>query len=146
MADHNGGESVSPLRLLNQVINRAREKRIQAGGRLVEEHDLGTQHEGASQACAFAHAAAQLRRVFLSHACQSHLLQHLEDLLPDLLITQPCLFAQWKRDVFKHRQGVKEGRSLKKHCKLITDFIELPLTQPSNIGSFHENLAPIRSE
>src|SRR5437879_5948645 len=39
MTDHHSGKSVSLLRLLNQVIDRARKERIETGGRLVKEHD-----------------------------------------------------------------------------------------------------------
>ena len=52
----------------HQAVDHRAHDRVQAGGRLVEEHDVGLGGDGAGQRDALLHAAGQFRRVKLADA------------------------------------------------------------------------------
>src|SRR6478735_3895892 len=60
--DHDVGAAVLLVDLLDQLAQQRGADRIQAGVRLVEEHDVGVQHERAGEAGPLAHAAGELVR------------------------------------------------------------------------------------
>jgi len=48
----------------DQFVDDVAHDRVQAGGRLIVEHEFGVQNQGPGQADPLAHAARKLRRLF----------------------------------------------------------------------------------
>ncbi len=67
MGDGDGGRAQLLHLRLDQIVDDVAHDGVEAGGRLVEENDLGLGGDGAGEADALAHAAGKLGRHQVGH-------------------------------------------------------------------------------
>ena len=67
------GAAVLLVDLLDQLAQQRGADRVQAGVGLVEEHDVGLEHERAREAGALAHAAGELVRHLVAGVAEADL-------------------------------------------------------------------------
>ena len=68
MGHHENGQPQSALQSRDQTVELARPNRIEAGGRLVQEHNLRIERQRARQRHPLGHAAGQFRGEFVANA------------------------------------------------------------------------------
>ena len=83
----------------DELVEERRTHRVEAGVRLVEEHDLGVEHQRAGQAGPLAHAAGDLAGELVLGADQADELHLLHDDVADLGLGLLGVLAQRERDV-----------------------------------------------
>src|SRR4051794_17240086 len=122
MGYHENGQAQSTLQGAHQFVEIAGADRIEAGGRLVQEHQFRIERERARQRHALDHAAGQFRgktvgdlRLQADHAKLGH---HdlVEQPLRDLEI-----FAHRKLDVLPHRERGKQRALLEQDAPAALD-------------------------
>lgn len=80
VADENVGQVVLGPQVAHEFQDRCLDRQVEAGGRLVEDHDARAQGQGAGEADAALLAAGQFMRIARPEACvQPHRDQHLVD-------------------------------------------------------------------
>src|SRR5262245_47411266 len=82
--------------LLDQLAQQRGADRVQAGVRLVEQHDVRVQHERAREPGALAHAARKLVGHLVLGLTEADLAQAPADDLADLLLGLVRVLAQWE--------------------------------------------------
>ena len=109
--DHDGrAEAVAQLE--DQVVEQARADRVEAGGRLVEEEDLGIERHGARQAGALLHAAADLRGIVVLEALQPDQRELERRHLADLGGAEVGVLAERQADVLGQRHRAPQRAAL----------------------------------
>src|SRR2546423_921773 len=90
------GDAQLSLQFEDEIGDRCRRQRIESGGGLVVEHDLGIVGEPARNADSLLHAARQLRRELVHHFVRLQIdeLQLLAHALLDLVLAQLGVLAQ----------------------------------------------------
>src|SRR3954451_16567566 len=108
--------------------------RVQPGVRLVEQDDLGVEHQGPGQPGALAHAAGDLTRELSLGALQADHVHLLEDDAPDLRLALPRVLAQRKGDVVEQVHRAEQGAVLEQDAEQLPDLVELVLAGPHDVG------------
>jgi hypothetical protein len=95
-----------------------------AGVRLVEEQDLGIEHERTSQTRALAHPSGDLARQLGLGAGEPDEVHLLQDDLLDLRLALLRVLAQREGDVVEQVLGSEEGAVLEEHPEELADLVE----------------------
>ena len=96
----------------DQIYDRLRRNRIEAGGRRVIKHDRRPVHESARHRNSPAHAAGKLRGIFFDRLFHFHEPQRFADARIDLLFGY-VIFAQPKSNVLLDRERIEQRALLK---------------------------------
>ena len=114
----NDGQAEALLQVADQLVEVGGADRVEAGGRLVEEQDLGVERQRARQAGALAHAAGQLARDTWRPASAGRPTSAI--LRPRSSSHQRCrqsrVLAQRHLDVLGHGQRAEQRAVLEQHA------------------------------
>ena len=147
VSDHDGGHAGLLRDLHDQLVHGGRVHGIEAGHRLVVEHDLGPAHDGPRQAHPLLHAPRQLRGELGQHVgrIQVHVLQRLAHPPQDLLLGQALelVVAQALADVFVDVHGVEERGVLEDVADLPADALERRPRGVHHRLAVDEHVAPV---
>ena len=135
---HDAGDRMMLARAEDQLVDHVAHDRVEPGGGLVVEHDLGLHRQGAGQSDPFSHAAGKLGRL-LAHDVlgQSHLGQPGQHDPPNLFGRLARVLPQRKGDVLGDRHAVEQGRLLEEEAEadplpgqlLLAQFGEVPAVE-----------------
>ena len=129
----------------DELVNALAQQRIQSGGGLVEQHNLGFHGQGAGQSGAF-FMPPLTRLDTCSPYPQARPGLIAASALSDLAFRHLGFLAQRESDIVIEGHGVEQGGALKEDAKFLSDFIEFALAQLGNIFSIHQHAAAIREE
>ena len=119
---HENGEAEAVVQSLDEFVVVGGADRVEAGGRLVQEQQLGVEGQRPGQAGALAHAAGELGRLLVAGIRRQADQGNLEggDLAHGLFV-QPGMLADRHDDVLRHRQRGKQGAVLELHAGAALD-------------------------
>src|SRR6185295_201297 len=129
---------------LDQPADRRRGDRIEAGGRLVEQHGLGVERERAGERGALLHAARKLRghlRLDVRETDERELFAHRPG---DLLFRERGVLAQRKRDVVRDVERIEERATLEQHADTAPDREQLALGERRDLDAVEMDAAAVR--
>jgi hypothetical protein len=111
--DDHAGDAGPPPHFEDQLVDHVGHDRIEAGGRLVVEHEQRVEGEGPGEAGPLPHAARELDRLLGEHGSRQPDLvdERLHD-AADLRLGQPGVLAERKGDVVEDRQAVEQRGAL----------------------------------
>ncbi len=117
VGDGDGG-AAKPLDAVDdQAVDHRPHDRIEAGGRLIEEHDIGLGGDRSGQGHALLHAARQFgRRQVADAGRQADLLQEIVGPRAGVVAGGLVAGDQPEGDVFPDRQAVEQGAVLEQHA------------------------------
>ena len=118
--------------------------RVEAGVRLVEQDDLGVEHQGAGQAGALAHTAGDLAGELPLGTLETDHLHLLEDDPLDLRLALLRVLAQREGDVVEEVHRAEEGAVLEEDAEELADLVELVLAGLDDVGVVEDDRAPLR--
>ena len=144
--DHDVGPAVLGVDLLDQLAEQRRAHRVQAGVGLVEEHDVGVEHERAREAGALAHAARELVRRLVARALEAHLAQAPHDDVLDLVLALVGVLAERERDVVVEVHRAEERAVLEQDAELLAHLEELVVGHGRHGLAVHEHVALVGIE
>src|SRR4051812_35902354 len=144
--DHDVGAAVLLVDLLDQLAQERGANRVEAGVRLVEEHDLGVEHERASEARPLAHAAGQLVRHLLAGAAEADLLETAVDDVRDLVLALVGVLAKRERDVVPQVHRAEQRTVLEQDAELLAHLEQLVVGHVRHGLAVHEHVALVRVE
>ena len=101
----------------DELVELDRRDRVEPGGRLVEEQEIGLEHQGAGNAGALFHAARDFARQMLGKRTKPDEIELGLDELPRRRAAYrgPC--SQGKREVLRERHRAEERARLKEHAE-----------------------------
>ncbi len=114
MGDDDGGEAELAAGVGDEGEDGVAPHRVEAGGGLVEEHQLGAGDEGAGEGEAFLHPAGELGRVAPGVALELEAPERVGHALADLGLGQEGGLLERERDVFPGGERVEQGVALEK--------------------------------
>ena len=117
----------------DQLVEVGRPHRVEAGVGLVEEHDLGFEHQRSGESRALAHAAGDLSRELALGALQPDQLEHVHHDGADLTLGPSGVFAQWERDVVVEVHRPEKRAVLEENAEEAADVVQLPLATRRDI-------------
>jgi hypothetical protein len=112
VADDDRGEVEFPAKIGNHGEDAVLALRIQSGGGLVEEDELGLRNERAGQGHPLLHPPGHLVGVSVGHVAEVQLLEKLQNPLADEPRAGPGGLEEGERDVLHRRQGVEQRVAL----------------------------------
>ena len=130
----------------DQLVQERRTHRVEAGVRLVEEHDLGVEHQRAGQAGALAHAAGDLAGQLVLGADQADQVHLLHDDVADLGLGLLGVLAQREGDVVVEVHRAEHGAVLEQHAEQLADLVELLLGAARDVGALDDDRALVGLE
>jgi hypothetical protein len=142
--DHAVAAAVLGVHFLDQLAQQRRAHRVKPRVGLVEEHDLGVQHQRARKARALAHAARQLVGHLLPLAAQTDLAHAPVDYLGDLLLALLGVLAQREGDVVIQRKRAEQRAVLKQHAELLAHLKQLGVAESRHRLAVHDHIALVR--
>src|SRR4051812_42881950 len=125
VGDHDVGAAVLLVDLLDQLAQQRGADGVEARVGLVEEHDVGVEHERAREAGALAHAARELVGHLVVRALEAHLAQAPRDDLLDLVLALVRVLAQREADVVEQVHRAEEGAVLEQDAELLAHLEEV---------------------
>src|SRR6185503_17444981 len=136
VGDHDRGESGRLVQAADQPDDLGERVRVEAGERLVVDHELGVGGDGARQRHAPRHAARQVVRHHRLRAAQADRVQlHQHQALHQVLGHVEVL-ADRERDVLVHREVAEQSRGLEHHAHLQPQLVELVGREPVHVLAF----------
>src|SRR3954451_9736546 len=117
--DHDVGAAVLLVDLLDQLAQQRGADGVQAGVGLVEEHDVGVEHERAREAGALAHAAGELVRHLLARSLEADLPQAAHDDVLDLVLRLVRVLTQREGDVVVEVHRPEQRAVLEQDAELL---------------------------
>ena len=99
---HNTGRTQSLIDAADQVGNHAQGNRVEAGKRLVVQHDFRVKRNRAGKRDAARHPAGQLRRHQVFHAAQTDRVQFQQNQIADNRFRQARQFSHRKSDIVEY--------------------------------------------
>jgi hypothetical protein len=130
----------------DQLVEERRADRVEAGVGLVEEHDLGIEHERPRQARALAHAAGDLAGQLVLGADQADQVHLLHDDVTDLGLRLLGVLAQRERDVVVEVHRAEHGAVLEQHAEQLADLVEVALGAGGDVGALDDDRALVGLE
>jgi hypothetical protein len=128
------------------VVDGIDENGVEAGGRLVEEDDLGLVDESPGDRHALAHATRDLGGVLVPHVGEADLLELLLHPILDLRRFQAGFLPEREGDVLGDRHGVEEGAPLEDHPVALADAVQLAPAQARDLGAVHRDRPRVGAE
>src|ERR1041385_6254865 len=122
---HHAGDAIALLQAADQPIDAVGDNRVEPRGRLVIENAGRPINDGARQANALFHSAAQIHRHLLLLSFQFDHFEHLRNFLFDDAGVALTRFAQWETDFLLDAHRVKECAALKQDADFAPDGGEL---------------------
>ena len=120
--DHEHSEAERLLQRADEIVEIAGGNRVEARGRLVEEHDLRIERERPRQRDALGHAAGQLGRQFVgSFRRQADERQLLQRESVERRLGQAQMLAHRRLDVLPHGQAREQRALLEQHAPALAD-------------------------
>src|SRR3954454_6885634 len=123
--DHDVGPAVLLVDLLDQLAQQRGADRSERAVGLVEEHDVGIEHERAREAGALAHPARELVGHLVVGALEADLAQAPRDDLLDLVLALVRVLAQREADVVEQVHRAEEGAVLEQDAELLAHLEEV---------------------
>src|SRR4029453_14113205 len=143
---HDRGEAELAVQLHDQVMDGVDQDRVQAGGRLVEEDDLGLGDQRPRDRHPLAHPARDLRRILGPHACEADLLELLLHAVVDLAGGEQALLPQREGHVVVDRHGVEERTALEDDAVPVAYAVPVPPAPPGDLDALHHHGARVGSQ
>src|SRR4051794_19079413 len=125
VGDHDVGAAVLLVDLLDQLAQERCAHRVEAGVGLVEEHDVGVQHERPREAGALAHAARELVGHLVVRPLETDLAQAPRDDLLDLVLALVRVLAQGEADVVEQVHRAEQRAVLEEDAELLAHVEEV---------------------
>src|SRR4051812_24797911 len=123
--DHDVGAAVLLVDLLDQLAQQRGADRVEARVGLVEEHDVGVEHEGAREAGALAHPARELVGHLVAGVGEADLAQAPVDDLGDLVLALVGVLPQRERRVVVEVHRAEERAVLEQDAELLAHLEQL---------------------
>ena len=124
----------------DELVQERRTDRVEAGVGLVEQHDLGVEHQGAGQAGALAHAAGDLAGELVLGAEQADQVDLLHHDVADLGLGLLGVLAQREGDVVVEVHRAEHGAVLEQHAEELADLVELLLGARGDVDALDDTL------
>ena len=124
-------------------MQESRADGVETGVRLVEQDDLGVEHESPRQAGTLLHPTRDLARELLLGPLEPHHRQLLVDDVGDLFLTLPGVLAEGERDVVEDVHRSEERSVLEEDAELAADLVQLFLAEGGNVLVPDPDLAPV---
>ena len=115
--------------------------RVEAGVGLVEEQDLGVEHQGPGQAGALAHAAGDLAGELVLGADEADEVHLLHDDVAHLGLGLLGVLAQREGDVVVEVHRAEHRAVLEQDAEELADLVEVPLRAARDVGALDEDRA-----
>ena len=129
----------------DQIVDDIGHDRIEAGGRLVEEDDLGLAGDCPGEADALLHAARELGGEQIGRlGHETDAAQCLDGDLFGLGALDGVTGHQAEGDVFPDRQAVEQSTALKQHAELAADLFDGAARGADHLGAIDADRASIR--
>src|SRR5215217_4770729 len=144
--DHHVGAAVLLVHLLDELAQQRGADRVQAGVGLVEQHDVGVEHERAGKAGALAHPAGELVRGLVARALEPDLAQPPHDDLLDLVLALVRVLAQRERDVVVEVHRAEQRAVLEQHAELLAHLEQLVVGHARDRLAVHQHVALVGIE
>src|SRR3954453_3494850 len=146
VGDHAVGAAVLLVHLHDQLAQQSGAHGVEAGVRLVEEHNVGIQPQRAREAGALAHPARQLVGHLVDRPAQPDLLEPAHDDLRDLLLALVRVLAQRERRVVEHVHRAEQGAVLEQDAELLAHLEQLVVGHVGDRLAVHQHVALVRVE
>jgi hypothetical protein len=130
----------------DQLVQVGGADRVEAGVGLVEQQDLGVEHERAGQAGALAHAAGDLAGELLLRAGEAGHLHLLEDDVLDLALGLAGVLPQREGDVVVEVLRAEQGAVLEQHAEQLADLVQLLLADLGDVTAVDDDRAGLGLE
>src|SRR4051812_20530270 len=143
--DQEGGVDLG-VQVDDQLVEERGADRVETGVRLVEEHDLGVEDQGAGQTGPLAHAAGDLARQLVLGADQTCEVELLHDDLADLRLALLGVLAEREGDVVVEVHRAEHGAVLEQHPEQLADLVELLLGTRRDVDALDHDAALVRLE
>ena len=121
MADDDDGGAETVPQLKDQIVEPAGGDRVEAGGRLVEEQNVGVEGQRPRQAGPLAHAAAEFGRKLVERVLHPDEAEFQPHQAADRGVVEAGEHAQRQRDVFAHCQCAPQRTALEQHAEAPAD-------------------------
>ena len=129
----------------DQVIDDVRHNGVEAGGRFVEEYNLGIRGDGAGQADTLLHAARQFAGEEIANLRpKADVGQFLNGNIAGLRAAGALLGQQTEGDIFPDRQAVKEGGTLEQYAETPIDLFPVPSAHVEDVCTVDLDAAGVR--
>src|SRR6478735_88095 len=122
-----------------ELVDVARAHRVEARVRLVDEQDLGVEHEGPGEPGALAHAARDLTGELALGAGEADEVHLLGDDAPDLRLGLLRVLAQREGDVVVERHRAEEGTVLEEDAEELAHLVEVGLAQARQVTAVDDD-------
>src|SRR6476469_5922095 len=129
-----------------ELVDVAGAHRVEAGVRLVDEEDLGVEHEGPGQPCALAHATGDLARELALGAGETDEVHLLGDDPLDLGLGLLRVLSQREGDVVVEGHRPEEGAVLEEDPEQLAYLVEVGLAQARQVAPVDDDRAGVRLE
>src|SRR4051812_48051996 len=123
----------------DQLVEVGHAHRVEAGVRLVEQDDLGVEHQRPGDAGALAHAAGDLAGQLPLGTGQADHVHLLEDDAADLGLALLGVLAQREGDVVVEVHRAEQRAVLEQHAEEPAHVVELALTAGDDVGVGHDD-------
>ena len=133
--------SICALRSMKSWLMNDGADRVEAGVRLVDEQDLGVEHQGPGQAGALAHAAGDLTGQLVLGADEADEVHLLHDDVADLGLGLLGVLAQREGDVVVEVHRAEHRAVLEQHAEELADLVEVLLRAAGDVGALDEDRA-----
>src|SRR3954447_15505022 len=144
--DHDVGAAVLLVDLLDQLAQQRGADRVEAGVGLVEEHDVGVEHERAGEAGALAHPARELVRHLVVRALEADLAQAAADDLLDLVLALVGVLTQGEADVVEQVHRAEQRAVLEQDAELLAHLEEVVVGHVGDRLAVDEDVALVGVE
>ena len=125
MGDHHVGAAVLGVHFLDQLAQQRGAHRVETGVGLVEQHDLGVEHERAGEPGTLAHPPRELVGHLLVGVAEADLAQAPVDDLRNLILALLGVLAQREGDVVVEVERAKQRPVLEQHTELLAQLEEV---------------------
>jgi hypothetical protein len=143
--DEEGGVGLR-VQVDDELVLVGHADRVETGVRLVEQDDLGVEHEGSGEAGALAHTAGDLAGQLSFRALETDHLHLLEDDVLDLGLALLGVLAQGEGDVVEEVHRAEQGAVLEQDAEQLPDLVELVLAAPDDVGVLDDDRPPLGLE
>src|SRR5215211_512996 len=144
--DDDVGAAVLLVDLLDQLAQQCGADRVEAGVRLVEEHDVRVEHERAGEAGALAHAARELVGHLVVGALEADLAQAPRDDVRDLVLALVRVLAEREADVVVEVHRAEERAVLEQDAELLAHLEQVVVRHVGDGLAVDEDVAVVGIE
>src|SRR4051812_14506249 len=132
--------------LLDELAQQRGPNGIQTGVGLVEQDDVGVEHERAREAGTLAHATGELVRRLVPRPLETHLAQPAHDDVLDLVLALVRVLPEGERDVVVEVHRAEQRAVLEQHAELLAHLEQLLVRHGGDRPAMDQDVARVGIE